>query len=227
MITYEELLKNAKKHSIEELDHEHELENKEFEIEGHRVAGKICTVCGERFFLLKDLVPLEKELRERLTDSKPISVEDAFLLLAGTHPHAELSGRLVVQKEMFLLEKSFGPEHGLNFEPMGFVPLHMGPHSKRLKQVIRNLRRKGIVERHPLPGREGDAYLLTDLGRKMAEERKALLPDSVWTKMRQRRRAWDELGSAGLLRIVYENFSAYAGKSQIKKRVREGPWNED
>lgn len=226
MITYDELIKNAKRRSDEPADHEHVLEDSEFDIEGHKVSGKVCTRCGERFFLMKDLLPIEEDLRAKAADTEPITIEDAFLLLASTYPRIEISGRLVVQKEMFLLEKSFAPEHGLHFESMEFKPYHLGPYSEKLRLVVRSLRRRGLIEARPLAGREGDAYILTERGRRTAEEKKALVPTDVWEELRRRRRGWDELGQPGLLRVVYQDFSAYAGRSRIRERVEGGPGYE-
>ena len=226
MITYDELIKDRRRRQAETLDHEHELEDAEFDIEGHKVSGKKCTLCGERFFLMKDLLPIEEELRAKAADAEPITAEDAFLLLAGTYPRIALSGRLVVQKEMFLLEKAFAPEHGLNIEPMGFIPYHLGPYSDRLRRVVRSMHQRGLIEVRPLTGRGGNAYELTERGRRIAEEKKSLIPTDVWAELRRRRRAWDELGSPGLLRIVYQDFSAYAGRSRIREQVEGGPGHE-
>ncbi len=224
MITIEEILETARRRRVEEpeTEHEHDLKETKFNIEGHRIRGKVCSVCGERFFLMDDLLLLEEILRARETEGAPLSIEDAVILLAGTYPDFEVSGKLVMQKEMFLLEKSFAPEHRINIRPMEFVPFHMGPYSKRLKQVLQDLQDAGIIETRPLAGRKGVAYKLTDRGKRLAEERKNLLQPEVWEQLRRRRRGWDELGSHGLLRLVYQDFSAYAGKSQIKEQVEEG-----
>lgn len=221
MITYEELLREGSEKARESSndDHEHEMEAREFNIEGHRVRGMVCSICGERFFFMKDLLPVEEEIRAREGDTELISVEDALLLLAGTYPEIKIPGKLMAQKEMFLFEKSFAPEYRVNLHPMAFVPYRLGPYSRRVDQAIGNLQLRGLIEIQPLSGGRGKAYLLTEQGKILAEEKKTLVPPEVWEQLRRRRRGWDELGSRGLLKLVYQKFSAYSSQSEIKDEV--------
>src|SRR5438128_4281163 len=122
MITFEEILRAAQDDGRDgqSAEHKHQFEERLFNIEGHAVRGKVCTLCGERFFLMEDLLPFEKDLRARLTGERiAISTEDALLLLAGTYPDIEIPGKLMAQKEMFLFEKSLAPELGITLEPAG------------------------------------------------------------------------------------------------------------
>ncbi len=220
MITYKELIRKGRERVRESSDHEHDMEDREFNIEGHTVAGMICKTCGERFFFLKDLLPIEDEVRAREADTEMISVEDAFLLLAGTYPDVKIPGKLMAQKEMFLFEKSFAPEYRVNLLQMAFIPYRLGPYSKRVKQAIDNLQRDGFIEIHSLPGgSRGSAYVLTAKGKTLAEEKRTLVPSDVWEKLRERRRGWDELGARGLLKVVYRMYSAYASRSEIREQV--------
>jgi uncharacterized protein YwgA len=220
MITLDGLMEIARKRrDAKPLGHKHDLEQATFNIEGHTVRGKVCKVCKERFFLADDLKAVEAELQSRYRQVAPISIEDAILLLMGTYPDLDVSGALVMQKEMFLLEKEFAPLHGLQIEPMDFEPYHMGPFSKKLAAILTALEAKGLIETRPLTGREGTGFWLTKNGRKAAESAKTNILLDALKQLRSRRRAWDELGSQGLLRLVYEGFSAYAAKSRIKDQI--------
>ena len=223
MITYKELIRKGRERVRESSDHEHDMKDEEFKIEGHTVAGMICKTCGERFFFLKDLLPIEDEVRAREADTELISIEDAFLLLAGTYPDVKIPGKLMAQKEMFLFEKSFAPKYRVNLRQMAFIPYHLGPYSKRVTQAIDYLEREGFIEIHSLPGGGGSAYVLTAQGKSLAEEKRNLVPSDVWEKLRERRRGWDELGARGLLKLVYRMYSAYASRSEIRDQVEGGP----
>jgi hypothetical protein len=128
---------------------------------------------------------------------------------------------------MFLLEKSLAPDLGILIEPAGFKPYHLGPYSQKLKEILADLERRRLVKTRPLDGREGLAYSLTARGKALAREKQTLVRPEVLAQLRRRRRGWDELGGAGLLKLVYEDFSAYAGESRIKDRVARGPRVED
>ncbi len=230
MITFDDILRAAKNEGEEKqsAEHEHQFDERLFNIEGHTVRGRVCSLCGERFFLMEDLLPLEQDLRARLTGDRPtISTEDALLLLAGTYPDIEIPGKLVAQKEMFLFEKSLAPELGISLEPAGFRPYHLGPYSHKLKEILDDLERRGFVKTRQLSGREGVAYSLTKPGKELARTRQALVRPEVLDQLRRRRRGWDELGAPGLLKLVYEDFSAYAGESKIKEQVNRGPRREN
>ncbi len=229
MITIDEILKAAKdrQERSPRARHKHELEDKEFNIEGHAVRGRVCRICGERFFLMDDLLPVEQYVATRLGGRTPILMEDAVLLLAGTYPEIELPGKLITQKEMFLFEKSLAPRLGLTLEPAGFRPYHFGPYSRKLKELLEDLEQRGFLRSRPLAGREGVAYSLTDRGKRLAQSRQALVRPEVFEELRRKRRGWDELGSPGLLKLVYEDFSAYAAESEIKDSVSRGPRRED
>lgn len=229
MITIDEILRAAKEHKegTQGTRHRHDLEDRQFNIEGHPVRGRVCRICGERFFLVDDLLPVEKHLATRLSGTAPISTEDALLLLAGTYPDVEIPGKLIAQKEMFLFEKSLAPRLGIYIEPAGFKPYHLGPYSRKLKRLLEDLERRGFLKSRPLVGREGVAYSLTDRGKQLAHAKQALVRPEVLEELRRKRRGWDELGSPGLLKLVYEDFSAYAAESEIKDRVRRGPRHAD
>ncbi|MFY9605452.1 MAG: hypothetical protein WAS24_01825 [Thermoplasmata archaeon] len=220
MITLDEIMELAKKRKANQAaDHKHELEPATFNIEGHTVRGKICRLCKERFFLADDLKAFETELQSQHTGVAPISMEDAVLLLMGTYPDMDVSGALVMQKEMFLLEKDFVPLHDMQVESMEFIPYHMGPFSRKLAKLLSELVRRGLIEELPLRGREGTGFVLTNEGKRAVKRAKEKILPKVWEDLRRRRRAWDELGSQGLLRLVYEEFSAYAARSRIKKQI--------
>jgi len=228
MITIDEILAAAKSRrmSTSGSDHKHTLVAKTFDIEGAAIRGKECSVCGERFFLADDMPRLER-LMARRRASVDVSDDEAILLLLGVHPEVEMHGTLVMQKEVFLLEKSLGPDIGVAVAPLDFKPHRMGPYSDKLRDLLKALEKDGWIETHALPGRdEGVAYRLTPKGKRRADAAKEKLPPEAVATIQRKRRAWDELGSAGLLKLVYEDFSAYAARSEIADQVRKGPRRE-
>jgi len=229
MITIDEILgaAQARRKATRQREHEHDLAEATFDIEGAAIRGKQCRVCGERFFLAEDVPKLEKLIQKRRA-LREVGDDDGVLLLLGAYPEVAMPGTLVFQKEAFLLEKSLAPDLGLAMEPLEFKPHRMGPYSDKLKRILESLEKGGLIETRPLPGREeGVSYRLTPKGKREAVEAGKRYPSEVLVAIQKKRRAWDELGSAGLLKLVYEDFSAYAARSEIADRVKKGPRRED
>jgi len=137
MITIDEILgaAQARRKATRQREHEHDLAEATFDIEGAAIRGKQCRVCGERFFLAEDVPKLEKLIQKRRA-LREVGDDDGVLLLLGAYPEVAMPGTLVFQKEAFLLEKSLAPDLGLAMEPLEFKPHRMGPYSDKLKRIL-------------------------------------------------------------------------------------------
>jgi uncharacterized protein YwgA len=142
------------------------------------------------------------------------STDDWVLALLYANKCKPLYGKLMLVKEIFLIMKEMAPE--LDNE-LQFFPYDLGPYSKVLAERVDILVQQGLIY---LEGSGGDfIFRLTPEGEQRAQEAMNRLPVRLRESLERKRRAWDQLGYRGIVRLVYTRYPEYAGKSKILELV--------
>lgn len=142
------------------------------------------------------------------------SAADWVLALLCANNRKPLYGKLMLVKEMFLVTKEMVPE--LDNE-LQFFAWDYGPYSEVLAKRVDALIEEGLVDAE---GSGGDfIFKLTPDGVRRAQEVIGSLPQELRTLLERKRRAWDQLGYRGIVRLVYTRYPEYTGKSKILEMV--------
>lgn len=140
--------------------------------------------------------------------------DDWVLALLLANNRKPLHGKLMLVKEMFLIAKEMVPD--LDSE-LQFFPYDLGPYSKVLAERVDALVKEGLVE---VEGSGGDfIFRLTPEGERQAQEVMSKMPEELRSLLERKRRAWDQLGYRGIVRLVYTRYPEYTGKSRILEVV--------
>lgn len=142
------------------------------------------------------------------------SADDWVLALLYANNRKPLYGKLMLVKEMFLITKEMAPE--LDNE-LQFFAWDFGPYSEVLAKRVDALIEEGLIDAE---GSGGDfIFKLTPDGERHAQEVMSRLPVGLTTLLERKRRAWDQLGYRGIVRLVYTRYPEYTGKSKILEMV--------
>ena len=167
------------------------------------------------------------------------------LLYAPDGKCEPIEGITRLQKLMFLLKQGVGPNELINqAKDLNYIPYKMGPFSDQLNQDIQELNSAGLISTERLhytitddidegassdtdyedkakePKRvESVRFALTDFGKQVSAD--------LWGNMRQKqqkelsefKRFFNSLTLRQLLIYVYEKFSDYTDKSEIKQNL--------
>jgi hypothetical protein len=142
------------------------------------------------------------------------------LSILGAFPSRPVYTRIVLMKESFLFEKELARDVGIRVSNLRFVPYRYGPYSRDVDDAIRELERSGLIHVERVAGGQKEVIGLTQEGRELARERIEMLDDGQLQRLRRKRKAWDQLGYAGLLEKIYEEYPSYKTRSEIADRVR-------
>jgi len=139
-----------------------------------------------------------------------LTSEEWVLAILYANDRKPIYGKLMLVKQVFLTAKEVEP--GLDKE-LGFFAYNLGPYSTSLAQMVDSLIARQLVSAE---GSGGDfVFSLTSEGRKAAEEAWNRLPSSTRELLARKRRAWDQLGYRGIVRLVYTKYPEYTGQSKI------------
>ena len=140
--------------------------------------------------------------------------DDWVLALLYANNRKPLHGKLMLVKEMFLVTKEMVPDLDVELQ---FFPYDLGPYSKVLAERVEALVKEGLID---VEGSGGDfIFRLTPEGERQAQEIMEKLPDELKWLLERKRRAWDQLGYRGIVRLVYTRYPEYTGKSKILELV--------
>jgi uncharacterized protein YwgA len=145
---------------------------------------------------------------------KPSELTNEEWILAILHANNQkpIFGKLMLVKQVFLVAKEIEPslERRLNF-----FPYDLGPYSKVLAEAVDTLVKNGLIE---VQGSGGDyIFTLTTKGKEIAESASQRMSQENRELLERKRRAWDQLGYRGIVRLVYTRYPEYTGKSRIIK----------
>jgi uncharacterized protein YwgA len=143
-----------------------------------------------------------------------MGADDWVLALLYANNRKPLHGKLMLVKEVFLIAKEMAPSLDAELQ---FFPYDLGPYSKILAERVDALVQKGLIE---VENRGGDfVFHLTQEGQRQAEQVMGKLTDELKSALERKRRAWDQLGYRGIVRLVYTRYPEYTGKSKIIEMV--------
>jgi uncharacterized protein YwgA len=183
---------------------------------GKDVRIEICEQCGRELIHPDDAHRL---LSDRASEGAPRwDVTQVLLALLGAVSRPIIN-RIVLMKEVFLLEKEEARELNININQLGFIPYDYGPYSKLVDDAIREMELEGLllIEREAQGQKE--IICLSEEGRHKADEILKTLEETKLERLRRKRKGWDQLGYSGILQKVYEEYPAYRTKSKIADKV--------
>ncbi|NPA75264.1 MAG: hypothetical protein GXO25_04195 [Euryarchaeota archaeon] len=88
---------------------------------------------------------------------------------------------------------------------------------------------QGYIIRRGKRGTRKEMFLLTDKGKKRYEEIKMKLKNKypeLLEELKLKRFGWDELGTDGILKYVYQHYQGYLDKSKIYKKYEPIQWGK-
>lgn len=139
-----------------------------------------------------------------------LTSEEWVLAILYANDRKPIYGKLMLVKQVFLTTKEVEPDLD---KALDFFAYDLGPYSPSLAQLVDSLVEKRLVSAE---GSGGDfVFSLTSDGRKAAEEAWNKLPTVTRELLARKRRAWDQLGYRGIVRLVYTKYPEYTGRSKI------------
>lgn len=160
------------------------------------------------------------ELYSKL-EPKKFGPAEIILLLLGVIPDKPIKGKTMMMKQTFLSEK----ELNLDVQDLQFVGHRFGPHSFLMENILRNMEFFTLIEKKGAG--KNPRYLLSERGKKMAEELLTKLSGEEKNKLKDFRISCDELGTDGMIRFVYNNYPDYINESIIKRRYTIVDWSKE
>jgi type I restriction enzyme S subunit len=100
-----------------------------------------------------------------------------------------------------------------------FVPYHYGPFAKQLYDDLHGLVQEGVVRVEN--DQDEEKTRITLVNKEKADEMLVNMPEDVKADVAFIVETYGALDHRNLLKTVYKKYPAYAGKSKIKKKVRE------
>ncbi len=149
-----------------------------------------------------------------------MDARDVVLSILGAFPKRPVYTRIVLMKEIFLFEKELARDIGISVSNLQFVPYKYGPYSRDVDDAIREMERSGLIHIEKVAGGQKEIIKLTPEGRELAQESLEMLDDRQRQRLRNKRKAWDQLGYQGLLDKIYEEYPSYKTRSEIADRMK-------
>jgi len=164
------------------------------------------------------------QIYEGIKPPRLTSTEMILLLLYSTNK--PLYGRTLFMKELFLLKEEVLKNHYGNesLEDLHYVPFRFGMYSFKIGKLVEELEFAEYVERRGKKNTRDESFALTEKGREHARELLDRIPEDVLDKVRLCRTGWDELGTDGILRYVYQHYPQYTDRSELKKKYKRITW---
>jgi uncharacterized protein YwgA len=176
---------------------------------------------GTRFFTVDDWEELIKENDECFPK---ILVRDLILSLLAVKPDKPIYGRIMLMKQIFLLFTETLEPRGIHCQDPKFVAYDFGPYSFTVMQVVEDLRFSGYISIEGRKGSRKEAFKLSKKGKISPNQFLKILSDDIIEEIRYRRIGWDQLGTDGILRYVYEYYPKMKENSKIKNRYKDVSW---
>ena len=170
-----------------------------------------------------------KELLEYLK-KLDLNIEDIIILLLGiTEDDTPIYGRTLLVKEVFLTIKEVMQRYSINYQDPKFISYKYGPYSFNLIDAVESMTMRGYVIRDGKKGSKKEAFSLSDKGKNRYIQIKNKLKNK-WPELiedlKEKRRGWDELGTDGILKYVYQNYPEYLDRSAIYKKYEPINWGK-
>ena len=127
---------------------------------------------------------------------------DIILLLLA---NGKTVGRTMMQNQVFLAYKEILSDYS---DDLLYHPDKYGPFSELVEDSLKYLRNQGLIK--VINRGEGhQTYILTEEGKRKAEEISKKLPDDLKNTLRNQKISWDEWDTKGILRYVCRKYPEY------------------
>lgn len=136
--------------------------------------------------------------------------KDFILLLLNSDNQKPVSGKLFIQKEMFLIVEEIYKEID---DELCFEPYNYGPYSSKLVEILKDLNKDNLIKTN----KSFDEFSITESGENYLKN--INFSEDIIKKVNNLKIGSNKLGYKGLLRYVYFNYPEYTTKSKIKDEV--------
>ncbi|AEH06287.1 hypothetical protein [Methanothermococcus okinawensis] len=165
-----------------------------------------------------------KELIESMKGKTILTTKDLVLIILYAQ-NKPIYGRTLLFKEIFLLYMEVLKDYNdFEIQNPNFIPHHYGPYSFDIAEILNQLEWFGYIQRIGRKNSTSEKFELTDKGKNEIKETFEKLPDKLKKEIKRKRKGWDQLGTDGILRYVYQNYEKYKEKSKIKNKYKDIIW---
>jgi len=142
------------------------------------------------------------------SSNEKFNASDIILLLLA---NGKTTGRTMMQEQAFLAYKEVLKDYS---EDLLYHPDKYGPFSSLVGDSLKYLRNQGLIK--IINRGEGhQTYILTEEGKRKAEEISRKLPDEIKNALKNQKISWDEWDTKGILRYVCRKYPEYATKIEV------------
>ncbi len=198
---------------------------------------------GTRVYPLKKLI-VEKYIKDKQEQINAMHMKTTdelvnFLKVNGIHPQKErvitvdeliklllslsdspIYGRVMFFKELFLLYQEL-KKNGIKVQDPKFVPYYYGPYSFLVAETLELMEATGQILREGKKNTNSEKFEIKNPER---DKFALIVGNELFDRLKKLRKGWDQLGTEGILRFVYQNYPKYKTKSKIKDRYKTITW---
>ena len=176
---------------------------------------------GSVMYTYEEAIKVFKEI------PKPHIAVDELILLLLRLLDKPVNGKVVMQKEIFLLYNEIKDK--LIVVDPHFVKHRYGMFSYKIATLPDLLEHAGLINVSNKRSMKRTKYALTEKGKKVADEVlkriSKLLGEKEIERLKELRKGWDQLGHDGILRYVYQRFPEYREQSELKDKYIHIDWD--
>jgi hypothetical protein len=158
-------------------------------------------------------------------NDKRFLIRDMFLVLLYAKKDNPIYGRTMLIKQLFLLyNEVFDKFQEIAYQEPNFIPYDFGPYSFKSMKILDDLRFSKEIVVNGKRNTKKESFSLSEKGSMLAKGKFEALPKNLQTVIGERRIGWDQLGTRGILKYVYEKYPNMKEKSKIKRRYKDITW---
>ena len=132
-----------------------------------------------------------------------LNASDVILLILI---NGKTSGRTMMQEQVFLAYKEILKDYS---EDLLYYPSKSGSLSKLVEGSLKYMKNEGLIK--VINRGEGhQTYLLTEEGKRKAEEISRKLPDEIISILNKQKISWDEWDTKGIIRYISRKYPDYS-----------------
>ena len=158
-------------------------------------------------------------------DDQKLLIRDMFLVLLYAKRDNPIYGRTMLIKQLFLLyNEVFDKFQEIPCQEPNFIPYAFGPYSFKSMKILDDLRFSKEIAVDGKRNTKKESFSLSEKGSILAKEKFETLPKNLREIIGEKRIGWDQLGTRGILKYVYEKYPNMKEKSKIKRRYKDITW---
>jgi uncharacterized protein YwgA len=162
----------------------------------------------------------------KCSENKMFLIRDLILYLLNSHPNKPIYGRTMLVKQIFLLFEEVIPEYQIYCQNANFVPYDFGPYSFTVMQIVEDLRFSKLILVDGRKNSRKEAFHITQSGIEQISKMSNQLNSEFLKAIKQKRIGWDQLGTDGILRYVYEKYPDMKVNSKLKSKYKDITWGQ-